>query len=324
MQHILPGANSTDGRPLRYGENPQQRGAFVPVESADPLSLARFEHVSGPDLSYTNWLDADGALYALCQIGEREPAAVVVKHAIACGAAVASDLPSAFLAAWAGDPLAAFGGVVAVNRPVDEYLVDVLLTGDRVLRGLLAPSVTDEAQRRLARRKNLWVLANPALTAPTRPSGWEWRTIRGAVLTQEVYDGALGPDDVDIVSVRQPTSGEWRDLLMAWGLVVATRSNAIVLVRDRQLVGSGAGQQDRLRPCQLAIGKAGERARGAVAASDAFFPFAFGDAPEALLDAGVTAILQPPGSRNDADVRRLCDERGATLVMTRSQRGFRH
>ena len=300
MNVSFPKLVTANARPLRYGENPQQRGVLVPIETDDPFALTRFEHRHGPELSYTNWLDADGALYGLCQIGETEPACVIVKHAIPCGAAV------------------------AINRPADEAFVQLLLAERRVIRGLLAPEVTEGALRRLARRDNLWVLVNPALAKPVRPAGWEWRSVRGALLAQEVYDGLLAPADVEVVSKRQPSEMEWRDLRMAWGLVVATRSNAIAIVRDRQLVGSGAGQQDRLRPSQIAVAKAGDRAIGAVAASDAFFPFAVGDAPDVLLSAGVRAIVQPAGSRSDADVIRLCDERGAALVFTKGKRGFRH
>jgi phosphoribosylaminoimidazolecarboxamide formyltransferase/IMP cyclohydrolase len=212
---------------------------------------------------------------------------------------------------------------VALNRPLDRPLADNLLGDRRVLRGLLAPALTPDALARLERRRTLWVLTNPALGQPRRPRGLEWRSVRGALLAQTIYDGTLSPEDACVASRRPPTDAEWRDLRMAWGLVVATRSNAVVLVRDGMLVGSGAGQQDRLRACRLAVAKAAARARNAVAASDGFFPFAFGDAPEVLLDAGVTAIIVPPGSRRDADTVALCNARNAVLVFT-AKRGFRH
>ncbi len=211
-----------------------------------------------------------------------------------------------------------------MNRPADEPFANTLLGDRRVIRGLLTPSVTESALGQLSRRRNLWVMTNPALTTPIRQSGVEWRSTRGGLLVQDAYDGAIGKKDVESVSERQPTDAEWEDLRFAWGLVVATRSNAISIVRDRQLVGSGAGQQDRLRACQIAVAKAGDRAPGAVAASDGFFPFAFGDGPEVLLNAGVTAIIQPTGSRNDAEVIGLCNMRGAALLFTRGIRGFRH
>ena len=309
---------------LRYGDNPQQSGRFCPTDTQDPLAFARFKHVHGPELSHTNWLDADNALLVLSQIGIREPACSIVKHAIPCGAATSTDLESAFKRAWAGDSMAAFGSVVAINRPVDEPFAKTLLGDRRVIRGLLTPSVTESALGQLSRRRNLWVMTNPALTTPIPRSGVEWRSIRGGLLVQDAYDGAIGKNDVESVSERQPTDAEWEDVRFAWGLVVATRSNAISIVRDRQLVGSGAGQQDRLRACQIAVAKAGDRAPGAVAASDGFFPFAFGDGPEVLLNAGVTAIIQPAGSKNDRQVIDLCNMRGAALLFTRGIRGFRH
>jgi phosphoribosylaminoimidazolecarboxamide formyltransferase / IMP cyclohydrolase len=315
---------SDSPRPLRYGENPEQRGVFVPIASDDPLGLSRFEQRLGPELSYTNVLDADAALSCVCAIAGGRRACAVVKHAIPCGAAVGDDPLVVFRLAWDGDALAAFGSFVALTYPVDEGLAAVLLEDGRVVRGLLAPAVTDAALLRLGKRKNLRVLVNPALETPTVARGWEWRTVRGAWLGQEVADGRLADAEVEVVSRRGPTPAEWIDLRFAWAVVCTTRSNAVVIVRSEQLVGSGAGQQDRLRPAHLAVDKAAARAIGAVAASDGFFPFIRGDAPEVLLAAGISALVQPFGGRNDADLVALCDERDVALLRTRNRRGFRH
>lgn len=308
---------------LRYGENPQQQGYFLPLETDDPLALSRFTQLQGIEPSYTNYLDADGAIFTLTQLGGERPACAIVKHATPCGAAVADTIHAAYERAWDGDPLAAFGGVLAVNRPVDRALAREMLRG-KVVHVLLAPTITEDAVPVLQRRTNLRVLVNPGLTTAARPYGCEWRTIRGGLLVQTVYDGALDVERLAVVTERQPRAAEWADLQLAWGLVAATRSNAIVLVREGMLVGSGAGQQDRKRACELAVAKAGERTAGAVAASDAFFPFARNDALQDLLDAGVTAIVQPGGAQHDQDAVDLCNERQAAMVFTGGIRAFRH
>lgn len=320
---MLPAITLAPAVRLRYGENPQQPGYFLPLETDDPLALARFRQLHGPELSYTNYLDADGAVYALCQLGGGRPACAVVKHATPCGAALADTIQEAFEHAWEGDPMAAFGCAIAANRPVDAPLARAILAG-KVVHVLLAPDITEDALPVLRARRSVRVLVNPALQDAPRPGGWEWRTVRGGLLLQRVYDGSLDPAKLRVVTRRAPTEAEWQDLLLAWGLAGATRSNAVVLVKRGALVGSGAGQQDRKRACELAVAKAGARAWGSVAASDAFFPFAYGDAVQHLLDAGVTAIIQPGGARRDAEAVALCDERDAAMVLTGGVRAFRH
>src|SRR5439155_4920606 len=186
MDAAFPTALPASPRALRYGENPQQRAVLVPIASDDPLALGRFAQCLGPTMSYTDWLDADAALYCRCQIADGRCACTVAKHAIACGAAVGDDRLAVLRRAWDGDALAALGSFVAVTDPVDEAAAAALLGGGRVVRGLLAPAVGDGALHALGRRTNLRVLVNPALTAPAAAGGWEWRTIRGAWLGQEV------------------------------------------------------------------------------------------------------------------------------------------
>ncbi len=319
---LVSDAEPTGAISLRYGENPQQHGLFVPLDCDDPLALSRFAQVCGPALSYTNYLDADGALFALAQLGARLPACVIVKHATPCGAARGETIDEAYQRAWAGDPIAAFGCALALNRPVTTALAELMLRG-RVVHLLLCPAVEAEAMLVLQRRASLRVLVNPALHEVSVPRGREWRTVRGGVLMQDVYDGRLDPDRLQIVTATQPAQGDWEDIHLAWGLATATRSNAVALVKDGMLLGAGAGQQDRRSACRLAVAKAGARAAGAVAASDGAFPFARADAVEELIAAGVAIIVQPGGARRDAEAIALCDEHGVAMLFT-GVRGFRH
>jgi phosphoribosylaminoimidazolecarboxamide formyltransferase/IMP cyclohydrolase len=193
----------------------------------------------------------------------------------------------------------------------------------RVVHLLLCPAVEGAALPALQRRASLRVLANPALREVHAPIGREWRTVRGGLLVQEPYGGRLEPERLRVVTAKRPSEDAWEDIRLAWGLATATRSNAVVLVKDGMLLGAGAGQQDRLSGCRLAVAKAGERAHGAVAASDGSFPFARGDAVEALTEAGVAIVVQPGGARRDQEAIDLCDERGVAMLFT-GVRGFRH
>jgi len=310
-----------EGMPLRYGENPHQRGTFLePLDApTDPLALTNFTQAQGKTLSYNNLLDADAVLFALCLIGGDGPAACIVKHTNPCGAARADSLDDAFARAWAGDPIAAFGGIVGVNRPVDGALAERMLEDKRFFEILLAPSMDTAAREIFATRKNLRVLLNPALDNPHLVPAWEYRSVRGAMLAQMTDDHQL---DVEFVTEVRPDPRQVSDLLLAWQICRASRSNAVTLVRDGMLVGNGVGQQDRLTSCRIAVEKAGPRARGAVAASDAFFPFP--DGPEALARAGVAAIIQPGGSVRDSETFALCNQYGVAMATTRGVRCFRH
>lgn len=311
-----------DGRSLRYGENPQQDAvAWVSAEVDDPLALHRFEQVQGKALSYNNLLDADGALMALSLLGGDFPAAVIVKHTNPCGAAFGATAAEAFERAWAGDPLAAFGGIVALNRPLDSAFA-AALGRDRFVEVLLAPAVEADAAQVLATRKNMRVLVNPALAFPVPSEADEMRSVRGGMLVQSADTHRLDVDALPVVTRLAPSPPQRRDLWMAWQICRASRSNAVSLVRDGMLVGNGVGQQDRLTACRIAVEKAGERARGAVAASDAFFPFP--DGPAVLADAGVASVMQPGGSVRDQETIDLLSERGVSMVFTQGIRAFRH
>ena len=306
---------------LRYGENPHQAGFFGETESADPLALQRFEQVQGKELSFNNYLDSDGALYAIAQIGTTEPACVVIKHTNPCGAAVASDLLKAYERAWEGDSLAAFGGIIAVNRTVDEPVAAAMVANRKFFEVLLAPAITAEALAVLGEHPAIRVLLNPALATPTQPTDLDVKRVRGGFLFQQPDTRMVTEEDLKVVTEVAPTEAQIRDLLFAWQVCRASKSNTIVIARDGMLVGSGVGQQDRKRCCELAVGKSDGRAQGAVAASDAFFPFS--DGPQVLISAGVKAIIQPGGSLRDQQTIDLCNQNGVPMVFT-GIRCFRH
>jgi phosphoribosylaminoimidazolecarboxamide formyltransferase/IMP cyclohydrolase len=305
---------------LRYGENPHQKAAlYVDDRKNSEASVARAEQLHGKELSYINLLDADAALAAVREFGE--PAACIVKHATPCGCAAAADAATAFRKAFEGDPLAAFGGIVAINRPVDQAVATAITSIDKLLEVIVAPDFTDDALTMLKERwKNVRLLKVGPLGKPD-PSDLHMHKIVGGYLVQDRDLAGVEETGWKTVSRRAPSPAELVDLQFAWIVCKHVKSNAIVACRDQMLVGAGAGQMDRPSAARLAIAKAGSRVAGAVAASDAFFPFP--DAPELLLDAGVTAIVHPGGSLKDQETIKLVDERGGAMVVT-GQRHFKH
>jgi phosphoribosylaminoimidazolecarboxamide formyltransferase/IMP cyclohydrolase len=305
---------------LRYGENPHQKAAlYIDDRKSTEASVARATQLHGKELSYINLLDADAALAAVKEF--TDPAACIVKHATPCGCAAADDLPTAFRRAFEGDPLAAFGGIVALNRPIDRDTAAAITSIDKLLEVIVAPGYAEDALALLKDRwKNVRLLQVDPLGVIDR-SELHMHKIAGGFLVQE--RDLAGVDEVTwkVASRRQPTRSELADLKFAWLACKHVKSNAIVVCRDRMLLGAGAGQMDRPSAARLAIEKAGPRAKGAVAASDAFFPFP--DGPKLLLDAGITAIVHPGGSLKDQDTINLIDERGAAMVLT-GQRHFKH
>lgn len=294
---------------LRYGENPHQAGAvYRDVDRPSWWESAR--QLQGKEMSFNNYVDADAAWRQVHELDE--PACVVVKHTNPCGVAIAPTLEEAFLRAWACDPVSAFGSVVAVNRPLDEATAQAM-TEAGFIEVVVAPDVLDPAG--LATRKSLRVLVAPP---PLRP-GYDMRRVDGGFVAQAWDEVVL--DGWQVVSSRRPTESEWADLRLAWKVAAHTKSNAIVVVADGQAVGIGAGDQSRVGASERAIRQAGERARDASAASDAFFPFA--DGLETLADAGVTAVVEPGGSVRDEEVIAAADARGVALVFT-GRRHFRH
>jgi phosphoribosylaminoimidazolecarboxamide formyltransferase/IMP cyclohydrolase len=298
---------------LRYGENPHQRGALYRESAGRGVLDGAQVLIEGKEMSFNNWLDVDSAYGLAADLPHT--ACVIVKHNNPCGAAVRNDPASAYLAAFESDQVSAFGGIVAFNVTCDEHAADAMR--EVFTEVVVAPSFTDEALSALAERKSLRVVEAQLPSS----GGLEIRALTGGALVQERDEVRLRRDDAEVVSAREPSEEEWADLLLAWTVAARVRSNAIVLVNEGATVGVGAGQMSRVDASWLAARKAGDRAKGAALASDAFFPFA--DAVEVAADAGVTAIIHPGGSIRDEDVLAVAEARGMAVVVT-GTRHFRH
>jgi phosphoribosylaminoimidazolecarboxamide formyltransferase/IMP cyclohydrolase len=296
---------------LRYGENPHQPAGLYAMADTDGWWNGS-RQVQGKEMSFNNWADADAAWRLASDLPEG--AVAILKHMNACGVATGSTTADAFAKAWACDPLSAFGGVVAVHgeldadtaRAIREYFVEIVV----------ASSITDEAAAVLARKKQLRILIAPEPSS----DDLDMRSIDGGFLVQKA-DAVEADTLAWEARTRPPTDTEIRDLAMAWIIAAHTKSNAIVLVNDGAAVGVGAGDQSRVGAAERALSRAGERARGAVCASDAFFPFR--DGPDALAAAGVTAIVEPGGSMRDDEVIEAALEHDMALMFT-GERHFRH
>ncbi len=306
---------------LRYGENPHQQAAFYVEPGTHRATLATAEQLNGKELSYNNLLDLDSALAIVRTLGS--PAAVVVKHNNPCGAAAAESPAKAFLAAYEGDPLSAFGGIVGFNRMVDAEAAEAMAEPGRFIEAIVAPDFSPEAVQILTTKpkwKNSVRLVKVGEFSGVG-AGWDYRRIDGGLLVQ---DRDLGIDDEaawKVASNRLPTLAEMEDMKFGWALVRHVKSNAIVLARQQSLVGVGAGQMSRVDSVEISIKKAGELARGSVLASDAFFPFP--DSIHFAAAAGVTAVIQPGGSKQDPEVIAACNQHGMAMVIT-GQRHFKH
>ena len=309
---------------LRYGENPHQRAALYRNGFQPAPGLAQAEVLHGKEMSYNNYVDADAAVRAAYDHGD-QPTCAVIKHANPCGIAVGEDIAQAHRKAHDCDPVSAFGGIIAVNRPVTAAMAETVK--DIFTEVVVAPSFEAEALEILTAKKNMRLLT----CAPPRPGGVEVRPISGGSLmqTRDAIDAvvrdeageAAGGDDTAywrLVAGESASAATLADLQFAWRAVRAVKSNAILLARDGASVGIGMGQVNRVDSCALAIARADARASGSVAASDAFFPFA--DGLRLLLDAGIAAVVAPGGSMRDAEVIELAQARGVTLYFT----GTRH
>jgi len=312
-------------QPLRYGENPQQKAAFYVESSPRGPNLATATVRHGKELSYNNLLDLDCALRTVRSFAE--PAACILKHNNPCGAAIGQDLAVAFELAYEGDPVSAFGGIVGLNRPVDRPVAELMCQPGRFLEAILAPGFEPDALEWI-RTKPSWrhnvrliELAGPIGPTAASPQGLDCRRVEGGLLVQTWDELEPDPAAGPVPTRRVPTDAERRDLAFAWRVCAAVKSNAIVLAKDGQVLGVGAGQMSRLDSVRLAIEKAGSRAKGSVLASDAFFPFR--DGPDLAAAAGVTAIIQPGGSKRDDETLLACDVHGMAMIVT-GRRHFRH
>lgn len=307
---------------LRYGENPHQNAAFYVEGNPRPGTLASALQIHGKELSYNNLLDLDAALNLVREFAA--PAAVVIKHTNPCGAAVGATPAEAFRKAYDGDPVSAFGSILAFNREVDLAIAEELCQPNRFVEAIIAPGYEADALETLTTRPkwkaNVRLMQCPGILEP-RKSGRDYRRVTGGMLAQDYDEGADPVQDWKVVTKRQPTPEELADLTFSWGVVRHVKSNAIVFAREGMIVGVGAGQMSRVDSAAIAARKAGERARGAVVASDAFFPFR--DGVDQAAAAGIRAVIQPGGSRNDEEVIAACNEHDMAMIFT-GRRHFRH
>jgi phosphoribosylaminoimidazolecarboxamide formyltransferase/IMP cyclohydrolase len=301
-------------QPLKYGENEHQRAAFYSF-GPDPGGLGGARQIQGKELGFNNIQDASAAFQLVSDFDR--PAAAIVKHMNPCGLAIADELPVAYIRAYECDPTSAFGGIVAVNRPLDRSTAEQIV--QIVTHVVIAPEVLDESIEVLARRKGMIVLA----ARPPKRGMFDYdvRSVPGGFLVQEWDRAGFDRAASAVVTKRAPTEAEWEQLRLGWITVKHVKSNAIVLFKDCAAVGVGAGQMSRVEAVQIAVRRAGERAAGSAMASDAFFPFA--DGLEEGIRAGVTAAIQPGGSMKDSEVIAAADAAGIAMVLT-GQRHFKH
>ena len=302
---------------LRYGENPHQEAAYYAEVDGDESShlLSGVEQLQGRELSFNNLYDVDAARTLLADLSESgEPAAAIIKHANPCGAALGNDPADAYRKAFASDPTSAFGGIVALSGPVDGKLAREI--SQVFTEVLIAPGFDEEACDVFAAKPNAILLQAGPLVRPELSA----KHVTGGLLLQRT-DRIEDSSEYERVTTADFTADEYGNLLFAWMVAKSVKSNAIVLARDGATVGIGAGQTSRVASAEIAVKNAGERTEGAAAASDAFFPFA--DGLEVLADAGVKAVIQPGGSKRDAEVVEAADRRGVAMIMTK-RRHFLH
>ena len=298
---------------LRYGENPHQTGARYRIAGQSSW-WDQTAQLQGKAMSYLNVFDADAAWRLAHSLGD-DPSATVIKHANPCGAAVADDIATAYRRAHECDPVSAFGGIVAVNRPVTDEMAEAM--ADVFTEVLIAPEYQEAALGLLAKKKNLRVLHAP----PPEAVELEVRTLGGAALVQTPDTVTIERSAWQVVTERAPTDEQWADLELAWRVAARVGSNCIVLAKDRQAVGIGAGQQNRRDAGRIAAEKAAGRAAGGACASDAFFPFR--DGLDAAAEAQCATVIQPGGSVRDQEVIDAANEHGMSMVFT-GERHFRH
>src|SRR4051794_39489173 len=300
---------------LPYGENPHQRAAYYAQVGARMHVLSQIQQHHGKQLSFNNVLDLDAARSLVREFDE--PACVIIKHNNPCGVALGDSALDAYERAYATDPLSAFGGIIAFNRPVDEATAQRL--AEQFVEVVFAPSYEDAAMEILTRKPSIRILQDNerrnALVAEP-----DFKQVMGGLLVQDHDIENLDRTEMEVATKVHPTDAEWRDLMFAWRVCKHVRSNAIVLARDGATVGIGAGQMSRVDSVRLAVDKSRvESLQGAVLASDAFFPFS--DGPEIAIGAGITAIIQPGGSRNDPEVREAAEKAGGGGTPAITQRG---
>jgi len=300
---------------LRYGENPHQKAVFYENPLDKSVSLAKAKQLHGKELSYNNIQDANAALEIALEYDE--PTVVAVKHMNPCGIGLADDLTSAFKRAYEADPISIFGGIIAVNREIDVKTANQM--SGIFLEVVMAPSFTEEALEILTEKQNIRLLQIRDMHSNSVMK--KIVTVKGGILVQTEDDGQVTADDLTVVTDKHPTETEIEDLLFGWKAVKHVKSNAIVLAKNKQTIGIGAGQMNRIGAADIAIQQAGDKAKEAILASDAFFPMP--DTVEAAAKAGITAIIQPGGSKRDQESIDVCNQYGIAMVYT-NMRHFKH
>jgi len=302
---------------MRYGENPHQRAVFYREVLPVAGSLTNAIQLHGKELSYNNINDTNGALDLLREF--TEPTVVAVKHANPCGVGSAATVYEAYRKAYEADPVSVFGGIIVTNRELDAATAEEI--NKIFIEIVVAPSYSDEALEILKKKKNIRLLRLPDIASPLPEGVWDMKKVVGGLLVQEIDRVLLPGEEPKVVTKRKPTEKEMEDLLFAWKVVKHAKSNGIAIAKDKQSLGVGPGQVNRIWACQQAIEHAGGAVAGAVLASDAFFPFE--DCVQEAAKAGITAIIQPGGSIRDEDSIKACDEAGIAMVFT-NMRHFKH
>ncbi len=305
---------------MRYGENPHQSAAFYTESESDEACISTAVQHQGKELSYNNIADTDAALE--CVKCFDEPACVIVKHANPCGVAIADDIKSAYELAFQTDPTSAFGGILAFNRELDAATAKSIVD-KQFSEVIIAPTVSADALAVTAEKKNVRVLSC-GQWAKNRKAALDYKRVNGGLLVQDRDIHEIAESDLQVVSKRQPSADELRDLMFAWNVCQYVKSNAIVYCKNNQTIGIGAGQMSRVYSAKIAGIKAADEnleVKGSVMASDAFFPFR--DGIDAAAEAGITAVIQPGGSMRDAEVIEAADEANIAMVFT-GVRHFRH
>lgn len=299
---------------LKYGENPHQTAELYKGREEISPSIVESKQLQGKQMGYCNILDADAALNLVLEF--ESPAAVIIKHATPCGTATGKNIEEAFAKALACDPLSAFGGIVALNRPPSKQLAEEM--SKTFFEVIIAPEFPEEAKEIYSKKVNLRLLETSPMQKPM--GTFDFRSVTGGFLRQDTDNAMLTKSDLK-TAVGSPNADEISDLLFAWKMCKHVKSNAIVLVKNRQTIGIGGGQTSRVGAAKIAIEQAGEKAQDSVAASDAFFPFP--DGVEQLASAGVSSIIQPGGSKNDEAVFETAKNLGVNMVLT-GMRAFKH
>jgi len=304
---------------LRYGENSHQEAAFYKEATPEEASISTATQLQGKALSYNNIADTDAALECVKEFDE--PACVIVKHANPCGVSIGDNILGAYEGAYKTDPTSAFGGIIAFNRELDADTAEAIVSRQFV-EVIIAPKVSAAAAQIVAAKPNLRLLECGQWQSKT--SGFDYKRVNGGLLVQDRDQGSVSRDDLKVVTKRQPTNEEMRDLQFCWKVAKYVKSNAIVYVKNSMTIGVGAGQMSRVYSAKVAGIKAADEnleVKGSVMASDAFFPFR--DGLDAAAEAGITAVIQPGGSMRDDEVIAAADEHGIAMVFT-GMRHFKH